>query len=139
MRKKRVSSKDVAKEAGVSQATVSYVLNNNKNIKIKPETRQAVLDAVKKLNYHPSLLARAMKLNKSMTVGVITDRNVTNYNFMRMLEGIKDQLQEFNYAITLLFNKSEETFNDEILEYYNTNRLDWIIFALAIVSDETKE
>src|SRR5690554_7227430 len=95
MRKKRVSSKDVAKEAGVSQATVSYVLNNNKNIKIKPETRQAVLDAVKKLNYHPSLLARAMKLNKSMTVGVITDRNVTNYNFMRMLEGIKDQLQEF--------------------------------------------
>ena len=52
MRKKRVSSKDVAKEAGVSQATVSYVLNNNKNIKIKPETRQAVLDAVKKLNYH---------------------------------------------------------------------------------------
>lgn len=139
MRKKRVSSKDVAKEAGVSQATVSYVLNNNKNIKIKPETRQAVLDAVKKLNYHPSLLARAMKLNKSMTVGVITDRNVTNYNFMRMLEGIKDQLQEFNYAITLLFNKSEETFNDEILEYYNTNRLDGIIFALAIVSDETKE
>ncbi|HPT79172.1 MAG TPA: LacI family DNA-binding transcriptional regulator, partial [Candidatus Atribacteria bacterium] len=136
MRKKRVSSKDVAREAGVSQATVSYVLNNTKNVKIKPETRQAVLDAVKKLNYHPSYMARGMKLNKSMAVGVITDRSVTNYNFMKMLEGIKDELQLSNYAITLLFNKSEESFNNEILEYYNTNRFDGIIFALAMVSDD---
>ncbi|HZK35135.1 MAG TPA: LacI family DNA-binding transcriptional regulator, partial [Bacillota bacterium] len=118
MKRKRVSSKDVAKEAGVSQATVSYVLNKNKNIKIKPETRQAVLDAVKKLNYHPSYMARGMKLNKSMMVGVMTDRNVTNYNFMKMLEGIKDELNQSNYAITLLFNKSDETFDDEILKYY---------------------
>ncbi len=139
MKKKRVSSKDVAREAGVSQATVSYVLNNTKNVKIKPETRQAVLDAVKKLNYHPSYMARGMKLNKSMAVGVITDRSVTNYNFMKMLEGIKDELQQSNYAITLLFNKSEESFNTEILEYYNTNRFDGIIFALAMVSDDFKE
>ena len=61
-RKNSVSSKDVAREAGVSQATVSYILNNVQNVKIKPETRQAVLDAVKKLNYHPNQIARGMKL-----------------------------------------------------------------------------
>lgn len=135
----RVSSRDVAREAGVSQATVSYVLNDNKNIKIKPETRQAVLDAVKKLNYHPSHIARGMKLNKSMSVGVITDRSVTNYNFMKTLEGIKDGLQQHNYSITLLFNKSEDKLSSEILEYYNTNRLDGIIFAFAQVDDVVKD
>jgi DNA-binding LacI/PurR family transcriptional regulator len=138
-KKNRISSKDVAKEAGVSQATVSYVLNNVKNVKIRPETRQAVLDAVQKLNYHPSHIARGMKLSKSMSVGVMTDRSVTNYNFMRTLEGIKDGLSQFNYSITLLFNKSDDSFNTEILDYYNTNRLDGVIFAFATVDDDSRE
>lgn len=138
-KKNRVSSKDVAREAGVSQATVSYVLNNVKNVKIRPETRQAVLDAVKKLNYHPSHIARGMKLSKSMSVGVMTDRSVTNYNFMRTLEGIKDGLSQFNYSITLFFNKTDDSFNTEILDHYNTNRLDGVIFAFATVDDASRE
>ena len=68
--KKSISSRDVAKEAGVSQATVSYVLNDVKNVSIRPETRAAVLEAVKKLNYHPNEIARGMKLRKSMSIGV---------------------------------------------------------------------
>ena len=139
MRKKRISSRDVAREAGVSQATVSYVLNNVTSVKIRPETRQAVLDAVEKLNYHPSHIARGMKSSRSMSVGVITDRSVTNYNFMKTLEGIKDGLSQYNYSITLLFNKSDDSFNTEILDYYNTNRLDGIIFAFATVDDTSRE
>lgn len=138
-KRNKVSSKDVAREAGVSQATVSYVLNNTKNIKIRPETRQTVLDAAKRLNYHPSHIARGMKLKKSMTVGIITDRSVTNYNFMKTLEGIKDGLQQHNYAITLLFNKPDDRLNSEMLEYYNTYRLDGIIFSFSLVDDQTKD
>ena len=129
--KKSVSSRDVAREAGVSQATVSYILNNVKNIKIKPETRAAVIAAVKKLNYHPNEIARGMKLKKSMSIGVVTDRNVTNFYFMKTLEGIRDGLQKNNYSITLLFNKPEEAADAEYLQYYNSNRLDGIIFAFA--------
>ncbi|WZL77886.1 LacI family DNA-binding transcriptional regulator [Eubacteriales bacterium mix99] len=139
MQRKRASSKDVAREAGVSQATVSYVLNDVKNVKIRPETRQAVLDAVKKLNYHPSHIARGMKWNRSMSVGVITDRRITNYNFMETLEGIRDGLSQSNYSITLLFNKSDDSFNMEILDYYNTNRLDGVIFAFATVDELSRE
>jgi DNA-binding LacI/PurR family transcriptional regulator len=134
-KKIRVSSKDVAREAGVSQATVSYVLNNVEHVKIRPETRQAVWDAVKKLNYSPSHIARGMKLKRSMSVGVITDRSVTNYNFMKTLQGIKEGLARFNYTITLLFNTQEETFHSEIISYYNSNRLDGFIFAFAAVED----
>ncbi|NSW89580.1 MAG: LacI family DNA-binding transcriptional regulator [Firmicutes bacterium] len=134
-RKSSVSSRDVAREAGVSQATVSYILNNVSDVKIKPETRQAVLDAVKKLNYHPNQIARGMKLKKSMSVGVVTDRNVTNFYFMKALEGIRDGLQEDNYSITLLFNKHEGIEEAEFIKYYSSNRIDGIIFAFASVGD----
>ncbi|HHY83432.1 MAG TPA: LacI family transcriptional regulator [Clostridiales bacterium] len=138
-KKNRISSKDVAREAGVSQATVSYVLNNVEHVKIRPETRQAVLDAVKKLNYCPSHIARGMKLNRSMSVGVITDRSVTNYNFMKTLEGIKDGLSRYNYTINLIFSKQEENFDAELMDYYNANRLDGFIFAFAMLEDRTHD
>lgn len=132
-----ISSRDVAREAGVSQATVSYVLNNTAGVKIKPETRQAVLEAVRKLNYHPNHIARGMKLNKTMSIGVVTDRNVTNFFFMKTLEGIKDGIQMYNYSITLIFNKSGEVSDMEFIRYYNSNRLDGIIFAFASLGDDT--
>lgn len=137
MKKNHVSSRDVAREAGVSQATVSYVLNNVQGVRIKPETREAVLNAVKKLNYHPNHIARGMKLKKSMSIGVVTDRNVTNFYFMKTLEGIKDGIQKYNYSITLLFNKSEDISEMEFIKYYNSNRLDGIIFSFASIDDNT--
>lgn len=136
-KKSGVSSRDVAKEAGVSQATVSYILNNVKNVKIRPETREAVMEAVKKLNYHPNQIARGMKLNKTMSIGVVTNRNVTNFYFMKTLEGIKDGTQEQNYSITLLLDKSEDIMEREFVKYYSSNRLDGIIFAFADVDENT--
>lgn len=134
--RKNISSRDVAREAGVSQATVSYILNDVKNVRIRPETRAAVMEAIKKLNYHPNEIARGMKLKKSMSVGVVTDRNVTNFYFMKTLEGIRDGLQKDNYAITLLFNKLEDMADAEYIRYYKSKRLDGIIFAFASLDDE---
>jgi DNA-binding LacI/PurR family transcriptional regulator len=135
--RKSVSSRDVAREAGVSQATVSYVLNNVKDIKIRPETREAVLEAVKRLNYHPNHIARGMKLNRSMSIGVVTDRNITNFYFAQTLEGIKDGIQQNNYSITLTFDRSSDIADMEFIRYFNTNRIDGIIFAFAAVDDRT--
>lgn len=135
-KKKSISSRDVAREAGVSQATVSYILNDVKSVRIKPETRTAVLEAVKKLNYHPDEIARGMKLKKPMSIGVVTDRNVTNFYFMKTLEGIRDGTQKNDYSITLLFNKPEEIAEADYIRYYNSNRLGGIIFAFASLSDE---
>jgi len=65
----RVTIKDVAKEANVSTATVSYVMNGKKNI---PEaTRLAVLAATEKLGYVSNYSARSMRLNRSNLIGVI--------------------------------------------------------------------
>lgn len=131
-----ISSKDVAKAAGVSQATVSYVLNEVPGIKIKPETRQAVLEAAKKLNYYPNLNAKSMRLKKSMSIAVVSDKTVANYGFMRVLEGIKDAVVPHNYSLTFSFSKPQENNQAEYVQYFISNRVDGIIFALANPPEE---
>src|SRR5262249_41351353 len=65
---RRVTSADVAREAGVSRTTVSYVLNNAAHQKIPDETRQRVLDAAARLAYAPSAAARALRIGRTDTV-----------------------------------------------------------------------
>src|SRR5258708_461206 len=62
--------RDVAELVGVSQATVSYVLNAKRNARVSPETRKRVLDAAASLHYRPNAIARAMASGRSRTIGV---------------------------------------------------------------------
>src|ERR1051325_2304322 len=62
--------KDVAEMVGVSQATVSYVLNSKRDARVSPKTRQRVLDAAAALKYRPNAIARAMASGRSQTIGV---------------------------------------------------------------------
>ena len=61
---------DVAREARVSMATVSRVVNGNQNV--KPETRNKVNEVIKRLNYRPNAVARGLASKRTTTVGVIT-------------------------------------------------------------------
>lgn len=70
---------DVAQESGVSIATVSRVLNNNPNV--SPKTQKKVINALQKLHYRPSTIARAMVNRNMQTIGVLTvDIRSENYN-----------------------------------------------------------
>jgi DNA-binding LacI/PurR family transcriptional regulator len=71
----RTTRADVAKKAGVSVATVSYVLNNT--CPVKDETRAKVLAAVRILNYIPDMRARSMATNRTMQLAVIVS-NLTD-------------------------------------------------------------
>ena len=65
---RRATSADVAREAGVSRATVSYVLNNTPHQKIPDATRTKVLEAAARLRYSPSAAARTLVLGRSDVV-----------------------------------------------------------------------
>jgi len=65
---RRVTSADVAREASVSRATVSYVLNNTPHQTIPAETRRRVLDAAARLDYAPSAAARTLRSGRSDVV-----------------------------------------------------------------------
>lgn len=62
---KRVTSVDVARVAGVSRATVSYVLNNKPGQTIPDDTRRRVLEAARQLDYHPHASARSLAVGRS--------------------------------------------------------------------------
>jgi len=68
---KRSTSLDVAKLARVSRTTVSFVLNNVSGVSISEATRKKVLNAAKKLNYHPNIAGKKLVSGKSDTIGLV--------------------------------------------------------------------
>ena len=71
---RKVTAKDVAREAGVSATTVSYVLNNRAHQSIPERTRRRVLTAAEKLGYAPSAAARALATGRSnLVLGLVSD------------------------------------------------------------------
>jgi len=79
--KKRVTIKDVAKEANVSIATISYVINN-KEENLSKETIERVNAAIKKLNYIPNMSARSLASKKSNLLGVVIPQTEVNKQIM---------------------------------------------------------
>ena len=67
---------DVAREARVSMATVSRVVNGNQNV--KPETRDKVNEVIKKLNYRPNAVARGLASKRTTTVATVVVRLLAN-------------------------------------------------------------
>ncbi|MED0714933.1 MULTISPECIES: LacI family DNA-binding transcriptional regulator [Aeribacillus] len=89
---------DVAKMANVSTATVSRVLSNSGNV--KKETAEKVLEAIKKLNYQPNLLARQLRRLETKTVLVVVP-DITNTFFSKILRGIEQVAIENDYEVLL--------------------------------------
>ncbi|NOY76724.1 MAG: LacI family transcriptional regulator [Calditrichaeota bacterium] len=103
---KKISISDVAKQAGVSKATVSLVLNNKESgIRISEKTRLKVLQAAKDLNYHPNYGARLLSTGRSCVIGVLTVNEnmlfVSDYDG-RIMRGISAVAHESGYNIMIL-------------------------------------
>jgi LacI family transcriptional regulator len=65
-----VTRKEVANRAAVSEATVSYVVNNGPR-PVAPDTRARVVQAIEELGYHPSDVARSLRKQRTSTIGLI--------------------------------------------------------------------
>ncbi|MDO4275803.1 MAG: LacI family DNA-binding transcriptional regulator [Eubacteriales bacterium] len=95
---------DIAKEANVSIATVSRVLNNNGRVSDK--TKKRILDIIKKRGYVPSVAARALSSQHSRAIGVLIP-NPTAYFFSRILDGVSSVADKNNYV--LIFCNTENS------------------------------
>lgn len=96
--------KDVAEHAGVSVTTVSNVLNHSKEA--RPEIVERVKKAAKELNYHPNLIAKGLKMNNSMQVGVIISE-INNPYFIDVLQGIEEEAAVHGYNVSIFFIKGD--------------------------------
>ncbi|MEK3944097.1 LacI family DNA-binding transcriptional regulator [Paenibacillus sp. FSL R7-0048] len=104
------SRKEVAELAGVSEATVSRVLNNVGPI--KEETKERVLAAALKLGYTPSSLAQSFARRRSGNLGVVMPylpkaRLFSTYYFSEILSGIGSKAREEGYDLLMLFRNAE--------------------------------
>ena len=105
MEKQTITIYDVAREADVSMATVSRVVNGNPNV--KPVTRKKVLEVIDRLDYRPNAVARGLASKKTTTVGVIIP-DVTNVYFSSLARGIDDVASMYKYNIILANSDANE-------------------------------
>lgn len=121
-----VTSRDVARIAGVSQATVSRVLGGHPNV--RPETREAVLRALAETKYQPNGLARAMKTNRTGTVGVVVAR-LSNPLYPAMLQVLGSAL--VNAGMRMIVWDAELGGEQSASEAVRQGIVDGLIFTTA--------
>jgi LacI family transcriptional regulator len=100
---KRPSMSDVARLAGVSRTTVSFVLNDVPHANIPEETRKRIQDAVEQLGYRPNAMARGLRSSQSHTIGFLSDEIVTSPHTGQLIQGAQDTAWN-NQKLLLLFN-----------------------------------
>lgn len=100
-----ITRDDVARLAGVSSATVSYVINNGPK-QVADPTRQRVLQAIERLGYRPSSIARSLKTRKTTTLGVIV-ADILNPILSAIAKGVEDAIVPWNYNM-ILCNSDED-------------------------------
>lgn len=130
MVKKRITQADVAQLAGVSQTAVSQILSGQENgiSNFRPETRQRVLEAAAQLGYVPSLMARALRTNRTMTIGVIVGF-ITDELSIRITRGIAEVAHERGYRILIGDSEQDPQMERRIGEEFREYQVDGLIFV----------
>jgi DNA-binding LacI/PurR family transcriptional regulator len=96
---RRITSNDVAREAGVSQTTVSFVLNDTRGQTIPEETRRRVLEAAKRLDYRPRGSARSLAAGRSDVVLLALPGVPISANLSRFIEQLAAALAEHGLSL----------------------------------------
>src|SRR5271156_6761312 len=122
---KSVTIRDVARVAGVSVATVSYVLNNN------GRARRAVLSAVRKLDYVANLNARNLAKDASQTLGMIVS-DIENPFFPEVIKGFEQRAREQSYNVIL----SDTNYDAAIMTDAATRMLRQRVRGVSFVTSE---
>jgi LacI family transcriptional regulator len=126
---------DVARAAGVGASTASRVLNGDPTISIRPETRERIFRAARRLNYRPNAFARGLKLARTMTLGMVIPNLAYPVN-AEIIRGAERRAAAAGYVILLAdaeeFVQAGEAYQRLLLE----RRVDGLLIASASTSEE---
>ncbi|ALS21518.1 catabolite control protein A [Paenibacillus naphthalenovorans] len=124
---------DVAREAGVSMATVSRVVNNNPNV--KPQTRKKVFEAIERLGYRPNAVARGLASKKTTTVGVVIP-DISNSIFSEVARGIEDIANMYHYNIILCNADKKKDKEIRVINTLLEKQVDGLLFMGGAITEE---
>lgn len=124
-----MSIKKIRELTGFSCSTISRVLNGKaREFRISDKTSRAILAAAKKLNHRPNILAQSLRLQRTMTIGLIVP-DIRNIFFGELSWRIEDLLREHGYN-TILCNTNEVPENEEFyLKVLIDRQVDGIVIA----------
>lgn len=123
-----VTSWDIAREAGVSQTTVSRVLNGDP--RVAKQTRKRVAAVIDRLGYTPNAIARGLVTSRTNLVGVVVS-DIMNPFYPELLEAIAGQLSE--HGLKMVFSNAGAQPEDVYTRLLVEQRVDGIIFAAALL------
>jgi LacI family transcriptional regulator len=124
---------NVAIKAGVSLATVSRTLNNPE--KVKPETRDRVLQVIKELGYKPNAFAKGLASRRSTSVAIIVP-DMSRSSVAEMVNGISVEAKKYNYTLILYVLKDKYVDETEMLQEVVASQADGILYMNDEINEE---
>jgi LacI family transcriptional regulator len=131
---KRPTQVDVARLAGVSRATVSYVVNGQTGgrVPISEETRQRVLEAVAELDYVPDARAQALRSGNTKTIGLIIP-DIHNPHYWENADGVEQEANAAGYHILLSSIPPENKYAEDIFKNLSHRRIDGLVMVPSFI------
>ncbi|RYG89303.1 LacI family DNA-binding transcriptional regulator [Loktanella sp. IMCC34160] len=125
----RVTMKDIALRAGVSQSTVSFVLNGNEDMRISEETRARVMDAVAELGYRPRGAGRPARDEASRVIGLMVDEIATSPFAAISIEGVQETAWKHNAIVEVVMTGGNRDYEATALRKWAADGVAGIVYA----------
>ena len=135
----RPTQNDVAKLAGVSRATVSYVLNGQTNgrVLISEETHKKVIEAIEELGYVPDASAQALRTGNTKNIGLIIP-DMDNPHFWENADGVEKEALASGYRLLLSSMELNVEYGEDIFQDLSRQRIDGLILMGAFINQSEK-
>lgn len=121
--------RDVARMAGVSQTTVSFVLNDKPGVAIADETKVRIWQAVEELGYRPNVAARTLRTSKTHLIGLISDEIATTPHAGQIIEGAQNAAWANGKLLLLMNTGGNEEVKSAAVEMLLERQVEGIIYA----------
>ncbi|WP_207515113.1 LacI family DNA-binding transcriptional regulator [Longitalea luteola] len=137
---KRVSLKDIARIAGVSPSTVSFVLNGKaKQMRISETLASKIMEVAKKEGYHPNPVAVSLRTGKSQILGLIVESISGNF-FASLSRIIEEEAARFGYKVVYTSTENNRQKGKELIGMLSQRQVDgYIITPTPGMEQDIKE
>lgn len=125
--------RDIAKQAGVSVATVSRVINGNENV--KPEIQKRVKDIIAETEFTPNISARSLKLKRTQTVGVVLS-DISDRYYSLMTKTLANSLSEKDYSLIICCTDNNPNKEKMFFDFLTAKNVEGIILNTVGELDE---
>lgn len=126
---KRPTQADVARLAGVSRATVSYVLNDQESrVPISPETRERVQEVIKSVGYEPDTRAQSLRSGDSKIIGLLIP-DIHNPHYWQMVDGVEEETYKAGYDLILAHSSVDKEREEYLIRALTRRTISGVIFV----------